>query len=140
MNPETENFEELPRALVERLRARERAVPMVTPAVDRAVEAAARAQFAPRRRANPGVRHWRYAAAAAAAVALVALFIARPLDFTGVDRPRVADDVDGSGQVDILDAFALARTRAADPAAVSEGRIETLAARIVALSDTEAVL
>lgn len=141
MKPETEPFDSLPDALVERLRDRERSVAMLTPAVDRAVTEAARAQFAPRRERPAVDRRWQIPAAAAAAVALLALFISRPFDQTGVESPRLADDIDGSGEVDILDAFALARARRDDPAAVSQARIDEITARIVALDeDAEGVL
>jgi len=140
MTPETEQFADLPEALIERLRARERSVSQLTPAVDRAVLEAAKEQFAPRHSRPAVVRRWYYPAAAAAAVALIALFVARPFDDERPDALRLADDVDGSGQVDILDAFALARARAADPADVNADRIDSLMRRIVSLGPSEAVL
>lgn len=141
MSHETESFDQLPDAIIERMRARDGAVAVLTPAVDRTVAERARAQFAPRR-TRPAARRWYVptAAAAAAAVALVALFVARPFDEARVESFRVADDVDGSGQVDILDAFALARARRDDPDAVSQDRIDALADRIVSLGSPEALL
>jgi hypothetical protein len=55
----------------------------------------------------------------------------RPLVF---DAPS-ADDVDGSGSVDVLDVLALARMRAArgDASGITNARIDELAYRIVAL-------
>jgi hypothetical protein len=47
-----------------------------------------------------------------------------------------ADDVDGSGQVDVLDAFALARRNAEHPDSAARIRIEALLARIVSLTPT----
>lgn len=140
MTPENDNFDDLPEALIERLRASERDPSQLTPAVDRAVLAAAETQFAPRRRRTAAGRRWYYPAAAAAAVALVALFVARPFDNERPEAIRLADDVDGSGQVDILDAFALARAREADPGAVNQARIDELVRRIVTLGPSEAVL
>jgi hypothetical protein len=134
MSQESPQFDQLPEALVERLKASERAVGMLTPAQDREILEAAREQFAARP-ARPEIRRrWHIPAAAAAAVALVALFVARPFDQAGVEVTRLADDIDGSGQVDILDAFALARSRAADADSVSQGRIDELTDRIVSLS------
>ena len=140
MSQQTEPLDQLPEALVERLRARDRAISVLTPAVDRAVAAAARAQFAPRRSRAAARRRWYYPAAAAAAAALVALILIRPFDQSAVEQRRLADDVDGSGQVDILDALALARARAADPDSVSQGRIDDLTDRIVSLGGPEGVL
>jgi hypothetical protein len=140
MNPENERYENLPDAIIERLRARDSKVSMLTPAVDRAVNDAARQQFAPRR-PRAAVRRFTVPLTAAAAAALVAILIVRPFD-APVDEEamRLADDVDGSGQVDILDAFALARSRRDDAGIASQDRIDELAERIVSLSSTEAVL
>jgi hypothetical protein len=140
MTQETEQYDQLPDAIVARLKARDRGLALLTPAVDRAVETAAREQFAPRRSRTAAAQGWRYAAAAAAAVALIAVFIAQPFAPDETDRLRLADDVDGSGRVDVLDAFALARSRANDPGSVSQSRIDSLVARIVALDSREAAL
>jgi hypothetical protein len=71
--------------------------------------------------------------AAAAAAILAAVLVLRP-----IDAPRSPDDVDGSGRVDILDAFALARLRAAQgDSAASQERIDMLAERVVALAALE---
>lgn len=121
---------DLPAAIVARLARADRAVPIVAPRTDEAVLAAARAQFASRpRRAAVRRSRWAVPVGAVAAAILVALVVVRPFD-----APRSEDDVDGSGRVDILDAFALARMRAAqgDSAATQE-RIDALAERIVAL-------
>ncbi|HMB72976.1 MAG TPA: hypothetical protein VKQ06_05355, partial [Gammaproteobacteria bacterium] len=131
------NLDQLPDAIAERLKARDRSVSMLTPAVDRAILDAAEAQFA-RPRARPAGR-WYVPAAAAAAVALVALFFVRPFDDSPIGAGRLADDVDGSGQVDILDAFSLARSRQAGSANVNQDRIDDLAARIVSLDSSEVV-
>jgi hypothetical protein len=141
MSHETDPFDELPEAIIERLRSRDRGVSMLTPRVDQTVVERARTQFAARR-SRPAARRWYTArvAAAAAAVGLVALFIARPFDQSRQDAQRVADDVDGSGQVDILDAFALARARQADPGTVSQELIDALAERIVSLGPQESLL
>jgi hypothetical protein len=141
MSQENEPFDQLPDAIIERLRARDRTVAQLTPAVDRELARRARAQFA-RRQSRAPARRWRApaAVAAAAAVAIVALFFARPFAVDRMESARLADDIDGSGQVDILDAFALARARRDDPAAVSQQRIDALAARIVSLGSPEQLL
>ena len=140
MTQETEQFDQLPDAIVARLKARDRSLALLTPAVDRAVETAAREQFAPRRSRTAAAQGWRYTAAAAAAVALIAVFIAQPFAPDEALRPRLADDVDGSGRVDVLDAFALARSREIDPGAVSQSRIDALLAGIVSLDSGEGAL
>jgi hypothetical protein len=137
MSQETEPFDQLPDAIVARLKARDQGLALLTPAVDRAVETAAREQFAPRRSRTAAAHGWRYTAAAAAAVALIAVFIAQPFAPDEAELRRLADDVDGSGRVDVLDALALARSRAADPAAVSQSRIDALLAGIVSLDAGE---
>lgn len=140
MTENTEQFDQLPDALIERLQERDRQLSMLTPAVDRAVLDAAREQFAGRVTGTPVRRRWYYPAAAAAAIAVVALFVAPPFDQAGVDALRAANDIDGSGQVDVLDVFALAKARADDADAVSQARIDALAEQIVALDTTGAVL
>jgi hypothetical protein len=149
MTTETENYAELPDAIVERLRAREQRLAMLTPAADRALAAAVRKQFAPRRLRPAAGRRWQYPAAVAAAIALVALVIVRPQQPAEIEAgflanevaaSRPANDVDGSGRVDILDAFALARARNSDPNLVSQERIDELADRIVSLGSAGTVL
>ena len=131
MDPNTEQPDTLPPAIASRLRALDRAQPIVDPRTDRAVLEAASKYFAARpatARARP--LRWTLPLGAAAAVLLAAVLM-RPLVF---DAPS-ADDVDGSGSVDVLDVLALARMRAArgDASGITEARVEELAYRIVAL-------
>jgi hypothetical protein len=115
-------FEELPDALVARLERADRSPTIVDPRTDRAVIGDARRYFVaarPRPVRKPVFR-WALPLAAAAAALLVAVLVLRPFD-------RSADDVDGSGRVDILDAFALARAQA------DQESVDALAARIVSL-------
>ena len=130
MEPTTEQSETLPPAIASRLRRLDRAEAIFDPRTDRAVLDAANAYFAARPAAARARRpRWAVPLGAAAAVLLAAVLM-RPLVFA-----PSADDVDGSGRVDVLDVLALARMRAAggDATGITEARIEELAYRIVAL-------
>jgi hypothetical protein len=122
MHDSEPQFEELPEAIVARLRRSDRSQPIVDPRTDRAIIDEGRRYFAakPRRARRPAIR-WALPLAAAAAL-LVAVLVLRPFGLQ-----RSADDVDGSGRVDILDAFALARSQA------DRDSVDALAARIVSL-------
>jgi hypothetical protein len=124
MHDREPQFEDLPESLVASLKRAERAQAIVDPGRDRAILDAARRYFVsarPGRLRTPALR-WALPLAAAAAL-LVALLFVQPFG------PKTsADDVDGSGHVDILDAFALARSQA------DRDRVDALAARIVSLS------
>ena len=134
MSQETETFDHLPDAIIARLRARDRGLALLTPAVDQSIDAAARVQFATRR-ARPAVHRWTVPFTAVAAAALVAIFVGRSLDEAPVvpEAQQIADDVDGSGSVDILDAFALARAQREDPNRISQDSIDALMDSIVSL-------
>jgi hypothetical protein len=123
---------ELPAPIADRIRARDRSIALLTPEVDRAVIDSAHRYFSKTRRLVRPVRRW--APAVAAAVALVIIAIVAPFSELSDRRNLSVDDIDGSGQVDILDAFALARRRTAEPDIVEQTRIDELARRIVALS------
>jgi len=136
MEPTTELPETLPPALVERLRRLDRSQPIVDPRTDRAVLAQATEFFHARPRRAAVRMRWALPLGTAAALLLVAVLM-RPLL---LDAPG-ADDIDGSGRVDILDVLALARDRAArgDAAGISDARIEELAYRIVALDSSRSL-
>ena len=128
MNTETE-FIELPDDVVEGLKRLDKSVAVLTPAVDRRVTDAAAAHFAERPdRRRPARRRWAVAGTLAASLA-VGVFLVRMQ--TGMEPAVLANDFDGSGAVDILDAFALARM---DEERVAQGRIDSLIADIVALN------
>jgi hypothetical protein len=136
MNPTTEQPDTLPPAIANRLRALDRAQPIVDPRTDRAVLDAASQYFAARPAAARARRsRWALPLGAAAAVLLAAILM-RPLVFNAPS----ADDVDGSGRVDVLDVLALARMRAAsgDASGITDARIDELAYRIVALDSRRA--
>lgn len=123
--------ERLPEQIIEHLRDADRSLPIVDARTDEAVLAEARAHFA-RRPARPARTSRRRALRIAALAAAIAgaFLIVRPIDWL---RPvRDASDIDGSGRIDILDAFSLARMRTAGRP-VSQEQIDELAARIVSL-------
>lgn len=128
MNDETEI--ELPRALVERLRQQDRTIRALTPQVDRKVIAAAQSQFAERNATQtvPHTAHqasaWGIAAAAAAALAFVVVTLR---------DPQLPGDYDGSGSVNVLDAFALSRELSENPQFAANDTVDSLMNRIVAL-------
>lgn len=122
---------EVPEALVARLKAADRAPPLITAQVDRRVLADAKAQFARRRPV------WRQRAprpvwAALAASLVLGLFIVwdRPQPPSGPAVPVYAD-VDGSGHIDIADVLALARASGTD--AASQAELDAFARQVVAL-------
>ena len=124
MNDETEF--ELPQALIDRLKEQDQTIAMLTPQVDRTLLTQAETQFA----ARPTVRRIRRAPvwgiSAAAAAALMFVFIA-------VRSPTLPGDYDGSGSVDVLDAFALTRELADNPQFAASESVESLMQRVVSL-------
>lgn len=151
-NQERENEPtEAPPGLVAAFRRLPREVPFVPRTVDMAIlEAARRHLVKPERRrfawlppawSWPGARA--LAGCAAAAVVLVAAFfwLGRPgSNRTGVNFAR--EDLNGDGQVDILDAFALARqleTGEAPEAPGGAGGKEAMSQRDIAIIAAHAV-
>jgi hypothetical protein len=134
MRDPDEKLETLPDEIVARLIRADRAQTIVDPRTDREIAARAQRYFAARPERARRAARWAVPLSAAAGL-LVAILLVRP--FGPGFSP--ADDVDGSGSVDILDAFALARMRAAggDAADVSEERIDALASRIVSLGSRQ---
>ena len=132
MTGANEHNEHLPKALIDELKAIDRAPEVITSRVDRNLASLAQAQFAPRHlpRWQPQSA-WR--TAAAACVLVVVLFSANHLwDQDG--RP-IYTDIDGSGQIDIADVLALARTGDG----VDQADLDAFAYRVVAL-DQEGAL
>ena len=123
---------ELPAALIEDLARLDKSLAVMTPAVDGHLAEAARAHFGARperRRMTP--RRWALAGSLAASL-LVAVVLWQME--SGVDPNLLADDIDGSGVVDILDAFALARMVGEDRTPAVQERIDALAMSVVALN------
>ena len=92
----------------------------VPPSVDAAVMARARGHLGRRRWRGPALR-WAAAAVAAAAAAVFVLVIptltsheapmaSRPAPMVAKAAPGLRDDINGDGRLDVLDAFALARS------------------------------
>lgn len=123
-----ETFDDLPEGLVEQLKAADRPLPTITSRVDREMRAAVRAHFAARRRAAVLPRAgW----AAIAASLLVAVLVVQR-QAPAPDEGALHGDLDGSGQVDIADVLAAARTRNASPP-----ELDAFAYRVVALKPSE---
>ena len=122
---------ELPDELVREMRRLDKSLAVLTPAVDRRVADVAAAHFRHRSAsARPATRRWAISAAMAASL-VIGVFAVRMQ--TGVEPERLANDLDGSGVVDILDAFSAARAnRGATPA--SQAEIDALIREIVALN------
>ena len=130
MSTESESIE-LPSALIEELKRQDKAVAVLTPAVDRQVSEAASAYFAPRpERSRPTARRWALTGTLAASQ-LVGVFLARMQ--SELEPDMLANDIDGSGVVDILDAFALARM-AGGSGQAPQAEIDALILEIVALN------
>lgn len=128
MSIESESIE-LPNDVVEGLRRLDTSVSVLTPAVDRRVAEAAAGHFADRpARAYPTRRRWALAGTLAASLA-VGVFLVRSQ--TDMESALLANDIDGSGVVDILDAFALARM---NDAAGSQAQIDVLIRDIVSVN------
>ena len=129
MNRENETSE-LPGGLVREMQRLDRSLAVLTPDVDRKVAAAAADHFRDRpETARPAGTRWAISGALAASL-VIGVFAVRLQ--TGVERELPANDIDGSGVVDILDAFALARRDRAS-AAASQAEIDALIREIVAL-------
>lgn len=132
MTGANEHNEQLPGALVDELKRIDRAPEVITSRVDRSLAGMARAQFAPRRIPRWQPRSaWR--AAAAACVLVVVLFTTNHL--REQDDTSIYADIDGSGQIDIADVLALARTEDV----VSQADIDAFAYRLVALDRDDAL-
>ena len=126
MTGANEHNEQLPEALVDELKRIDRAPEVITSRVDRSLADMARAQFAQRHIPRWQPRSaWR--AAAAACVLVVVLFTTNHL--REQNDTSVYADIDGSGQIDIADVLALARTGDG----VNQADIDAFAYRLVAL-------
>ena len=133
---------DLPDELIQGLARLDKAVAVMSPDADRRIAEAARVHFGERpRRARSAGRRWAMAGSLAASVLVASVLVGvlfwrtqTPVeDLRVASVASVANDIDGSGVVDILDAFALARMQAADRTPVAQAEIDALSMRIVAL-------
>ena len=132
MEQENNNIEELPAALVDELKARDRRVTLLTARVDREIEAMAATQFSSRRSERRVPRPvW----AALAASVLVVVLVLGPDTIDDASRQAAPADLDGSGRVDIADVLYLARQR--DTGQVSQDAIDAMAMQVVSLTNWE---
>ncbi len=125
---------DLPDELIQGLARLDKAVAVMSPDADRRIAEAARAHFGERpRRARAAGRRWAMAGSLAASLLVGVLFWRAQTPVEDLRVASVANDIDGSGVVDILDAFALARMQAADRTPAAQAAIDALSMRIVAL-------
>ena len=125
---------DLPDELIQGLARLDKAVAVMSPDADRRIAEAARAHFGERpRRARAAGRRWAMAGSLAASLLVGVLFWRTQTPVEDLRVASVANDIDGSGVVDILDAFALARMQAADRTPVAQAEVDALSMRIVAL-------
>ena len=137
--PSAEEEIDLPEELIRELAHLDRSVAVMSPEADRRIAEAASEHFGTRpRRARPAGFRWAMAGSLAASL-LVGVLLWRtytPMEPAGLrvaTVARIPDDIDGSGAVDILDAFALARMARADQAPAAQAKVDALAMSVVAL-------
>lgn len=140
--PSAEGDVDLPEELAGELARLDRSVAVMSPEADRRIAEAARDHFGTRpRRARPAGVRWAMAGSLAASL-LVGVLLWRtytpmgPADLGVTTVTSISDDIDGSGTVDILDAFALARMARGDQAPAARAKIDALAMSIVALDSS----
>lgn len=121
---------DLPDELIQGLKRIDKAVALVSPDADRRVAEAARAHFGqrPRRARTAGLR-WAMAGSLAASLLVGVLFWRTQTPMEPIRVASVApvpNDIDGSGVVDILDAFALARMAHGDRVSATRAKTDSL--------------
>ena len=131
MTHENETSEPLPKTVIDQLKSADQPDSLITSRVDREILRLAEVQFSRRR----AVRHRRPAWVAIAASVLVAFIVVQLREPTMVDGDAIYADVDHSGQIDIADVLALARTRGNGEKTQAE--LDTFAMRIVSLAAPE---
>ena len=105
MTGTNEQDEQLPKALIDKLKQIDRGPEVITSRVDRALASMARAHFAPR-----GIPRWqRQSGWGVAAACVLAVALVATNRFSEQDDTSFYADIDGSGQIDIADVLVLAR-------------------------------
>ena len=125
MTGTNEQDERLPQALIDELKHIDRAPKVITSRADRYLAGRASDHFASRR-----IPRWQQQpawGAAAACVLAVALFATHRL--SDRDDTSLYADIDGSGQINIADVLALARTEQG----IDQADLDAFAYRLVAL-------
>lgn len=118
--------EELPEALIAALQEQRSSTRILTSSVDRRIAELSAAHFETTTR-----RSLRPAWVAIAASLLVATVAMQFYSATDTPTDIVLADVDGSGQIDIADVFAIARSSSS----VSQAELDALAMQVVAIRD-----
>ena len=131
MTHENDTSEQLPSALIDQLKSTDQPDSLITSRVDREILQLAESQFSSRR----AIWHRRPAWVAIAASVLVAFIIVQLREPAIVDGEAIYADVDLSGQIDIADVLALARTRGNGEK--SQAELDAFAMRIVSLAAPE---
>ena len=128
--PSGDEHVDLPDELILGLKRVDKVVALVSPDADRRVAEAARAHFRqrPRRARTAGLR-WAMAGSLAASLLVGVLFWRTQTPMEPIRVASVApvpNDIDGSGAVDILDAFALARRAREERVSAARAKTDSL--------------
>lgn len=129
MMHEEDNQDRLPDSLIAELSKADRPGPTITAKVDRTVAGLAREQFAARPLER---RHARPAWLAVAATIILGVFVLQTQNPPETNVAELYTDVDRSGQIDIADVMALARS---ENRKVTQTELDAFAMRIVSLAD-----
>lgn len=128
MKQEKHESDDLPEALIARLKTADEPSPIITARVDREISNLAGKQFSSRpdkRRAAPV---W----FAVAATMVLAVFLIQSFERTDTGTAELYSDVDGSGQIDIADVMALARR---SDRVATDAALAAFAMRVVSLKN-----
>jgi|TARA_Y100000310_G_scaffold245344_1_gene250317 hypothetical protein len=117
--------DELSEPIIAALKSADQPLSVVTARVDRNIRALAVAQFSSRSHASRQTM-WQWSAVAASILVGILIYSTYGPDY--IDPGDIYTDIDQSGQIDIADVMALARSRRA-----SQAEIDAFAMRVVAL-------
>jgi len=131
LTQENDTSEQLPNTLIDQLKSADQSDSLITSRVDRQILQLAETQFSSRQAVWQRRPVW----AAIAATVLIALFVVQLREPTIVEGHSIYADVDQSGQIDIADVLAVARTR--DRGEKTQAELDAFAMRIVSLAESE---